>query len=399
MKIAIITPGVLPVPAVKGGAVENLIENLLKVNQKERKLNIDIYGISHDLIDIKEYNSVNFRLFTSKKSSNKFLENKLFRKILFKIDNNIEYKLYLKFIVACLNCEDYDLVIIENRPQFVPILKKYTKAKIILHLHNSHLRYKNISNLKVIKQCNAIWTVSEFLRKEIILNYPEFRNKIFKLENCIDEEVFNINNIYNKSEIRRKFNLKEDDFVIVFLGRLIKEKGIEEVLKAFDRIRSKNIKLLVVGSKWYSDKSNGFLDGLNRFINNKKDQVIFTGYINYDQLPKIYSIANLAVLPSIWKEPSGLVILESMAMKVPIITTRSGGIVELVNENEAILLNIDENLENNIYDSIINIYNNYESTEFIKNNAYEKFLSNYTKDIYYYNTINLINNVWENSNE
>lgn len=391
MKIAIITSGILPVPAVKGGAVENLVENILKVNQKINKLDIEIFGINHQDINIQKYSNIHFNLFDKKMGRNIFIKNNFFKKVLFKIDNNYEYKEYLDFVTSRIKNKYYDVVIIENRPTFVPLIKKYTSAKIVLHLHNSHLKEKSAKNLNIIKKCDAIWTVSDFLKNEIVNNFPQYRYKISKLENCIDEDLFNYRNIVDKVKVRKQLNLDSDDFIIVFLGRLVKEKGIKQLLRAFNKVNNNKIKLLIVGGSWYSCNSD--YKELESLVDKNRGNVIFTGYIDYSELYKIYSISNLAILPSIWQEPSGMVILESMAMKVPIITTRSGGIVELVGENEAILLDIDDELENSILNSLMSIYENRKDINSMVENSYRKFKKKYTQEVYYDNTIELINNV------
>ena len=61
-----------------------------------------------------------------------------------------------------------------------------------------------------------------------------------------------------------------------------------------------------------------------------EDRIVFTGYVFPEDMPAIYTLGDVLVIPSMWEEPFGVVALEGMAMKVPIIATNSGGLVEAV---------------------------------------------------------------------
>ena len=57
-------------------------------------------------------------------------------------------------------------------------------------------------------------------------------------------------------------------------------------------------------------------------------RVVFTGYINYDNIPIYLRLANVSIIPSIWDDPFPTTVLEAMAAGLPIIATKSGGIIE-----------------------------------------------------------------------
>ena len=78
-----------------------------------------------------------------------------------------------------------------------------------------------------------------------------------------------------------------------------------------------------------------------------KDKIKFTGYIENNELYKIQNIADIAVVPSIWEEPFGLVVVENMAIGLPLVVTNMGGIPELVTEETAFVVENDENLISN----------------------------------------------------
>ena len=137
----------------------------------------------------------------------------------------------------------------------------------------------------------------------------------------------------------------------MYTGRVCPEKGVLELIKAFKKVLAKapNAKLMVVGSRWYNqiDKDEYF-NSLIEESEEIKDKIIFTGYVYPEDMPEIYGLANTLIIPSMWEEPFGVVALEGMAMRVPIISTKSGGLVEVLNADTAILIdreNIIDELE------------------------------------------------------
>jgi glycosyltransferase involved in cell wall biosynthesis len=110
-----------------------------------------------------------------------------------------------------------------------------------------------------------------------------------------------------------------------------------------------------------------------------KDQVIFTGFIDYKEMPSFLKIANVIVVPSMWEEPFGLTVLEAMAAGVPLIATRSGGIPEVC-EGAAILIDRD-NIVNQLADAIVHLYENPKEAELLKEKAQMKSWS-FDKDCF-----------------
>lgn len=78
------------------------------------------------------------------------------------------------------------------------------------------------------------------------------------------------------------------------------------------------------------------------------DDIIFTGNIDYSNMPLLYMISDVIVLPSIWNDPAPLTVIESLTCGKPLITTYSGGIPEYANSNNSLIYRIDENLIQNL---------------------------------------------------
>ena len=99
-----------------------------------------------------------------------------------------------------------------------------------------------------------------------------------------------------------------------------------------------------------------------------KDRIIFTGFVNYEDMPAIYAMADICVLPSIWDDPAPLAVIESLVSGKPLITTRSGGIPEYADEQSAIILERDEKLQERLVKAMTEITKNIEYFKSTMNN-------------------------------
>ncbi|MBI3103865.1 glycosyltransferase family 4 protein [Candidatus Daviesbacteria bacterium] len=147
----------------------------------------------------------------------------------------------------------------------------------------------------------------------------------------------------NKFKVQSaKFKVKkqlgwDDKFVILFVGRLVLEKGIKELLQAAG-IWNKNIRLAIIGS--------GPLEGYlrSRF---SRANIHFAGKIEQDKLPDFYNAADLLVVPSIHEEGFGRVILESLSCGLPVVGANRGAIPEAMDETVGKLIDITvQNIKN-----------------------------------------------------
>lgn len=389
MNIAIVTPGGLPVPPVKGGAIENLIFTLINENESSDKpINIDVYGIEDEFNEVYNTNQIHTKYYFVKKDK-KILKNKFITKI----SNKINYSYFLNQTICKIKNKKYDYIVVENRPNYVKRINKKNSSKIVLHMHNEHLTSEQ-DYKEVVDICNSIIVVSEYIKKRIIDKYNVDSNKIKVLHNGINTNKFCKSSLDDRLSLRKKFRLNEEDFVVLFSGRLSKEKGVLELIKSFEKIdKNINIKLLIVGAKWFGKNvKDEFIENLAKVAKGMEDRIIFTGYIDYNEVSKIYSMADIAVLPSIWDDPLPLTVLECMSVGLPIISTISGGIPEMVDETCGILLERDEKLEENLANKIEFLYYNdsirMKMSEAARKNVKEQFTNNH-----FYNSFkNILNN-------
>lgn len=399
MKIAVITSGFLPIPATKGGAVENLIVNLMNENEKNDNFKFYIFSIyDKDAMEQSEkYRNTEF----------KFIKvNKLIRimdyitfwiaKNILKKENSHSYRFifqrlsFLNKVSKTLQKENFDKVLLENHPSQYLALKwrsNYRKydGKYYYHCHNEFPGTYGCNG--IIHNTNKIICVSKFILNQTSVYMGMDKSKFTVLKNCIDKNKFQeVISHYNKQELLNKYKINDDEIILLFTGRIVPEKGIKELIQALYQVESKNYKLLILGAALNDIKEKTkFQIEIEELVKSIKDKIIFTGYVKYEEIAKFYDMADIAVLPSIWNDPAPLTIIESSVCELPIITTNSGGIPEYVNNKNAIIIERDENLITNIASAIDNLIEDkkrrkdmeFESARISKEATLDKFYESF----------------------
>lgn len=355
-KIAIISTGILPIPAVNGGAVETLTTNLLEENEKKKKFYFDVYTCYDKKLSEKRYQKTTI----IPVQPGKMLT--LFCKIFNRLSHYIRAGKIISSYNACLYLKNswykYDYILVENsmRTYKILYLKKACRKKLIYHMHNdleSGNQDKSVSRTRLIgKSAKLFLTCSDYLKNKVKGVYPS--ENIYVLNNCIDIEQFSDKNISSRERLREKYHIKREDTVIMYSGRLSEEKGVKELLLAFSQLKEiDNVKLLLVGSAWFPDiMETPYMSKLKLIMEKMQERVVVTGFIDAGKMPEYYALCDFVVIPSICEEAFGLVALEAMAMKKPLIITRSGGLTEVIDKNCAIVVEKDEKLIENLYESM-----------------------------------------------
>ena len=195
--------------------------------------------------------------------------------------------------------------------------------------------------------------------------------KIQTLYNAIDVKSFLPKE--NTNVCRKDLGLAEDDFVIVYSGRVNKDKGVSELIDALLSLKDvPNIKLMIIGGTFYGNtgNENNFVRSLKDKAKKIEDKIVFTGFIPYSQIPDYLHLADIAALPSMWDEPFGLTIVEAMAAGMPLVTTRSGGIPEIC---EGVATIVDRNnIVNNLATAILDLYEHPEKRKQMARSSIER---------------------------
>lgn len=363
MKLAIISPGFVPVPAVKGGAIEQLIEYIVTANELYHKYDIDLYTVDDPLLNNFTYKYTNLIKVPSKSEINLysriFVKSKKIMGKLLNLSNDYDYTstVFLKYYKK----NYYDAVLVENNMDiYGNLLSVVTKEKLYFHLHNdvdcgdpSKTKEKTE---KIINTSKKILVVSQFLKKKLC---KMGATNVTVVPNAIISKNFKQNSLEKVTEIRSKYGIIKNDFVFTFVGRLAPEKGIDKFISAIKRLNYvPNIKCLIVGKNFFEDKSgNRYISYLKNISQDVQSKLIFTGYIPNNKLNDIYSISNCVVIPSQWEEVFGVVALEAMEMKCPVIASYSGGLPEVLSKKCALFVKRDKNFIINLSDKMKLIMN------------------------------------------
>lgn len=361
MKLAIMTCGILPIPAVQGGAVENLIDFYLEYNDKYHLHNITVYSpwdskiIGHPALASK----VNHYHFIDVSSLKARVERRLFK--FFKYSNNDYFNYFIEFffekVYVDVRKKQFDYILLENCDGFAYKLSQRGYKNIILHMHNERRESRAIYDKIVYNSITKIITVSDYIKGRAALHYPI--DKIETIHNGIDLKNFEKKEA--SSVNRQQLGFVENDFVMVYSGRVNKDKGISELVDTLIQLREfPQIKLMVLGGSFFDNTKNEdeFIRSLKDKVTTIKNKIVFTGFIPYNQVPNYLQLADIAVLPSMWDEPFGLTIVEALAAGLPLITTQSGGIPEIC-EGVATIVE-RENIVNNLTTSILYLYEHPE---------------------------------------
>ena len=392
MNIAILTSGILPVPAVRGGAVETLIDSYLEYNEQHKLHNITVYSVNDYLIKKSTAlrSTVNRYYYIDVQSVYARICKKLYHFIHGKEYYHYTIEYYFHKAIQDIKKQHYDIIIIENRPAFSLKLPSNIDSKIIYHIHNDFLNVHIPHAQAIYNKADRIITVSNYIASCIKTINPQ-DTKCVTVHNGINIESFNNTKI---NIDRKQLGLNHNDFILIFSGRIIPEKGIIPLIQAMRLLKElTNIKLLILGSSALGDSRNktSFLEEVQRESHNLKN-IIFTGFIEYTKIGQYLQMADVAVLPSLWDEPFGLTCVEALAAGLPLITTKRGGIPEIADDSCAILLDCNNFLAQKIADAIIILYNDPEKRLRMSKASLIRSKS-FNQDIYAQNIFQVLSNI------
>lgn len=359
MKIAILTCGMLPIPAVQGGAVENLIDFYLDYNDRMKLHDITVYSpwdpkVPQHPALTSEVNHYHYIDVTSLKA-------RIARRVYGYFHSHEFYNYFIEYyfekVFASLNKKDYDFILLENCPGYAYKLSQRGYRNLILHLHNELLHSKSRHNDEIFNSLAKILTVSDYIKERVAT--IQTSSKIQTIYNGIDLKEFSPKETPHIN--RKTIGFSENNFVMIYSGRINKEKGVSELIDAFLCLKDyPQIRLMILGSSFFENtkNENDFIRSMKDKAKSIEDKIVFTGFVPYNQVPDYLQLADIAVLPSMWEEPFGLTIVEAMAAGLPLVTTRSGGIPEIC-EGVATIVDRD-NVVGNLASAIIDLYEHPE---------------------------------------
>ena len=190
-------------------------------------------------------------------------------------------------------------------------------------IHDEMQRYINDTEWLLTYEASEVLVNSNYMKNELQRLFGLPFEKINVVPNGINLTAFN--GIERDYDFRRQY-AADNEKIILFLGRLVYEKGVQHLIAAMPKILANyhDAKLVIAGK-------GGMMDKLREQVNhlNIANKVYFTGYLNGKQVNKMYKAADISVFPSTY-EPFGIVALEAMLAGVPTVVSDVGGLNEIV---------------------------------------------------------------------
>jgi len=345
MKIAIITFASLPLPGVRGGAVETLIDTLCDENEKNGKLEIDIYSIYDEIAERESFSKMKTKYYYYEDlEKTKYT----FSNIMFKVFHVSLPNTTMKHVAKMLRRDKYEFVIITSIFRALPGLIKSIPFPVLWYLHADALSVLSKKEVKRISDlCTAVLTVSEFVKQRII--ETDTKSRVVSIKNCANiAPIEEDKEIEVREQVRCKYGVKDSDVLFVYVGRITPIKGILELVRAFGKIRGSDIKLLIVGAPSNSQEDY-YYELLKK---NSNENVKYAGYIRNTDVNLIYCASDAAVVPSICLEAAGLSVVEPQQCNRIVIASEIGGIPEYCSPENSIMIKCDENIESNLKDAL-----------------------------------------------
>ncbi|NYZ75674.1 glycosyltransferase family 4 protein [Candidatus Micrarchaeota archaeon] len=219
-------------------------------------------------------------------------------------------------------------------------------------------------NLEKIGFRNAgkVAAVSSFCKDELVSGYGIPEERISVVYNGIDTEK--IHRV--KTGLKNEF---ECENLLFYVGRLAKQKGVEFLIKAMPALKDYDAKLVIAGTG--PDEAN-----LRNLVSelNLKESVIFTGAVDERRKLEFLSSSDAFVCPSLW-ESFGVVLLEAMACKTPIVATRAASIPEVVGDCGVL---VEPRNSRELSDGIKNLLDDKKASKKLTQKAYERLIKNFT---------------------
>ncbi|HYA78052.1 MAG TPA: glycosyltransferase family 4 protein [Verrucomicrobiae bacterium] len=267
-------------------------------------------------------------------------------------------------------------------------VKRETGLPLAFHVHSTE-KGRTLGNgssvlsnieLRAGKMADMVVTVSYAMKDELIqLGFP--REKIQVSYNGVDPQKYNPENVSSEDikRIRGKYGIKENELMILFLGRLVGVKGVDKLIMAMPHILTKipNARLVIVGVGDLQE----YLTNLTRTIRLDEYVKFCFDFIQEEERILHYAACDLAVFPSFY-EPFGIVALEAMSMEKPVVVGAAGvsGMREIVIccGEEQCGYHVDPNNPSDIAWGVISALESPERRKVLGKNGRKRVLAEFT---------------------
>lgn len=362
--VAIVSSGYLPVPDVLGGAVEGLINCIINENEAEGDLALRVYSTSEpeavaaarglkgtEMVFIETPAAV----LAADKAIHWFAKNVLRKRKNMSWAHILKRVHYLSRVSAHLSEHPVDALVLENHATQFSILRsngnrKRYMGRTFFHLHNEVAA--DYGNRELMCELRSALCVSDYIARSFAdhMGWEVGDTRLKVLKNCASAEFFEKGRSGEaRAEARGRYGIGDDEFVVLFSGRLTVEKGALELLDAFAAAKIPDSRLLIAGAYFFKDRvSSPYEEALKKKAAALGDRVVFTGFVEHADMASLYAACDVVCNPSIWDDPAPLANIEGLAAGKPVVSTYSGGVPEYVDNTCGVLLKRDIQLVENL---------------------------------------------------
>lgn len=316
--------------------------------------------------------------------------------------SHIYYPDYGLKIAWDIRKEKCDIVHVYNFTQYIPVIRALNpKCRFVIHMQCEWLTQLDHSMMeRRIQSVDLIIGCSEYISEKIRRSFPKLSDRCHTVYNGVDLAQF-----ITLPRTRTDSSTNK----LLFVGRVSPEKGIHILIQAFEQViqRFPNSRLDIVGPqnnapfdfivplsddpitrdliRYYSKEATEevvrfegeYLRMLEESIpESLGSKIQFHGNIPHDKIIKHYQAADLFIFPSVWEEPFGIPVVEAMLSRIPVVTTKSGGIMELIEDGvTGLLVERDDPVE--MAEAIITVLDKNPMVESMVKAAHERA----TKDL------------------
>ena len=308
--------------------------------------------------------------------------------------SNWIFPLYGRQVARELALQQCDIIFFQHTSHYIPIVRALNpQAKIILNFHHERYPQSNPAQLeRRLQHVDFVTCVSNYVKEKTLQDFPSIADRCQTIHNGINASNFAREKDYSKARQRK---VKR----IMYAGAISPEKGAHILLDAFKIVVQNypEVQLEVCGPlgirplgevspekedpfQIASFYAKNYISQLQeRLSPDIADKVSFTGKLPRNQLIDCFFNADIFVFPSLWDEGFGITPVEAMAAGTPVVATRSGAVVETVQDGKTGLL-VEKNNAPDLATAILRLLENDQLRESMGRAAQQRALQYFTWD-------------------
>ena len=263
-------------------------------------------------------------------------------------------------------------------------LKHVFRKPLFATIHSTEIGRRNgihLDHERMIHETEAwltyeAWKViccSDYMVSHVRWAFGLPPDKQVMIPNGVNTDVYAEAQRKDLTQFRRRFALPSER-IVLFVGRLVYEKGVHVLVNAIPKVLEKvNTKTVIVGNGYMKEQVSGIVKGLG--IDQK---AMFTGFVDDETLRRLQTCADVSVVPSLF-EPFGIVALEAMAAKSPVVVSDTGGLAEIV-DHDVDGIKVYPNNPDSLAWGITRVLTDERNANRLRSNAYKKIQEKYNWD-------------------